>query len=479
MIKNHNSSKSISWQFANYVCSFGMNFVIQILLARLIEPNEFGSLAILNTIIAFADIFVQSGISTAIVQKKELNARDIFTAQLISGLTACFCCLIIVIGAPYISSIYKLPMLTIPLQVLSISLVFNSINSVFSSLLIRRMAYKKLFFRTVIVLPIAGIVGITLAYLQYGIWALVAYQMTMTVLNSIIYIVACEDNIECKFSKLGAKEMYSFGIKVLLTGLINNIYDTIRTLVIGGKYSKSDLAYYDRAQTYSKYTVQIAHSMISSVALPIFSQNQESIEQIKTDSKKIVGFSAFIMFPILFGVAGISRPLILVLLTEKWKATVPFLMIFCFMRLPGIITMIDKQMFYSIGRSDLILKYAVMSLVLNILSLTIVLPYGVMAIAVNTLIVEIIISIIIAVMSSRTMKYSIKEKMIDLWKPFLNSIIMFIVIRLLDIFLDLNLIILLAIEILVGMSCYFGLLILTRDKNLDRVKKMILTKVRK
>lgn len=477
-VNQPNRYKSVSWQFLNYLCSFGMNFVIQIVLARLIAPEEFGALAILNTIIFFADIFVQSGISTALVQKKELRSCDIFSAQIISGLTACLFVFLLLGGAPYIAGAFKMESIRLPLQVMAITLIFNSINSIFSSLLIRRMAYKKLFFRTVIVLPVAGFVGIFLAIHQYGLWALVAYQLTAAVLNSFVYVVNCEDKIEFRFSRTGVKEMYSFGVKVLFTGIINSIYDTVKTLVIGGFYSKSDLAFYDRGQTYSKYTVQIAHSMISSVALPILSQVQDSRETVIASSRKIVGFSGFIMFPLLLGVAAVSRPFILVLLTDKWSSAIPYLIIFCLIRMPGIITMVDKQMFFSIGRSDIILKYTFLSLVLNLVSLIIVIPYGVLAIAINTLVIEIIVSIIIAVMGSRIVGYTVKDKIIDLWKPFCNSLAMFAVIMLVDHCLVINNIALIVIEFVLGASVYFGMALLTKDENFDRVKG-VLKKFRK
>ena len=477
-VSQPNRYKSVSWQFLNYLCSFGMNFVIQIVLARLIAPEEFGALAILNTIIVVADIFVQSGISTALVQKKELHPSDIFSAQVISGLTACLFVIMLLGGAPYIAGAFKMESIRLPLQVMAISLIFNSINSIFSALLIRRMAYKKLFFRTVIVLPIAGSIGVALAILQFGLWALVAYQLTSTILNSFVYVFNCEDKIEFRFSKTGVKEMYSFGVKVLFTGLINSIYDTVKTFVIGGFYSKPDLAFYDRGQTYSKYTVQIAHSMISSVALPMLSQVQDSRESIIASSRKIVGLSSFVMFPLLLGVAGVSRPFILVLLTEKWSPAIPYLIIFCLIRMPGIIMMVDKQMFFSIGRSDVILKYTILSLVLNFISLIIVIPYGVLAIAINTLVIEIIVSIIIAVMGSRIVGYTVKDKIIDLWKPFCNSLVMFAVIMFVDHCLVINNIVLIAVEFVLGASVYVGMALLTKDENVNRFK-VVLSRFRK
>ena len=265
----------------------------------------------------------------------------------------------------------------------------------------------------------------------------------------------------------------------MLTGLVNNTYDTIRTLVIGGKYSKSDLAYYDRGLTYSKYTVQVSHSMISSVVLPILARKQDSIDDIKRVSRKIVGLTGFIMFPVLFGVAAVSRPLILVLLTEKWASTIPFLMVFCFMRVPGVIAVIDRQMFYSIGRSDIILKYAIISLVLNIVSLIIVLPYGVFAIAINTLVIEFVICIIIMVLASVIMKYRVGEKVKDLWKQFMSSAIMFLFVYAFDSLIKYNLLLQLFTEVLMGSIVYLICILITRDKNIYVVKKLIENKFRR
>ena len=476
---NGGKYKGVSWQFVNYICSFGMNFLIQIVLARLIEPIEFGTLAILNTIIAIADIFVSAGVSTALIQKKHLLPEDIFTTQVISGLISVICCLLLVFFAPVIAAYYGTVTIVGPLRILSISLIFNSINAVFSALLMRRMDYKKLFFRTVCVLPIAGAIGVFLAYKEAGLWALVVYQLVLVCLNSLVYITFCEEKIKFRFSLESAQTIYSFGIKVLLTGIINSAYDTVRTLVIGGVYSKGDLAYYDRASTYSKYTVQIAHSMIQSVALPLFSRKQDSIEELRASSRKIVGFSAFVMFPLLFGVAAVSKPLIRLLLTDKWIFTVPYLIIFCFLRIPGVVSIIDNQMFYAIGRSDIILKYSVLSLIINIGLLYFVLPYGVLAIAVNALLVEIIISVVIAIASQKLLQYRVMDKVIDTIKPFVSGMIMFLVVYSFDCLFDFILIAKLVLEVFIGATVYLLLELLLKDTNLSVALNFLINKRRK
>lgn len=471
---------SVSWQMLNKVCSFGMNFIIQIILARMIIPEDFGNLAILNAVIGMANIFVESGVSVALIRKKDLDGADIFTTQVISMFTALFFCVVLVAFSIPIANYYQYPDLAKPLCMISIVLIFNSLNSVFSSLLTREMEFKKLFVRTVLVLPVSGFVGSFLAYKGYGIWALVIYQICTSGLNSIVFVAYLKNRLVPKFSLKKAKEIYSFGIKILLSGIVNGIYDSIRTLIIGGKYSKGELAYYDRAYTYSRYSVQIVNTTITSVALPLFSKQQDTLVELKNSARRIVGFSAFVMFPVLVGLASISRPFIMLLLTEKWEPCIPFFIIFCFLRMPGVITEIDMQMFYSIGRSDIALKYSVLSLLLNICTLYFVFPYGVIAISINMLVIEIITSIVIMITSSYVTGYSVKEKINDLFRPILNSLLMLLFEWALIRFISFpNLLVQLVVQIITGFFLYFLFSHLLHDTNIGLIKRILVSVVKK
>ena len=465
---------SLSWQMINKVCSIGMNLIIQIILARLIDPKEFGNLAIITTVITFANIFVESGISTALIQKKNLETEDVFTVQIISITIACIMSCILIVVAPSLGKFYRSDDLIVPMQVLSVLLFFNSINSVFTALLIRNLEFKKLFIRTMISVPISGLFGITFAYYGYGIWALIFYQLINAMITSVLLIITSETEICCKFSIKRAKSIYSFGSKILFTGIVDSFYDTIRTIIIGHRYSKSDLAYYDRAYTYSRYSVQIINTSISNIILPLFSKKQDELKELKNMARKAVGLSAFVVFPILFGLAAVARPLFLVFLTDKWESSVPFFVVFCFLRVPGVITSIDKQLFFSIGRSDIILKYSILALVLNISLLYFILPYGVLAIAINTMAVEWIVSLVIMVISSKVLGYRIKDKLEDLWKPLINSGIMFIVVYACSFINNINMYFLLIIQIIVGIITYIILSYITRNENL----KIIITFVK-
>lgn len=469
---------AVSWQMLNKICSFGMNIIIQIVLARLIVPEDFGSLAILNAVIGFATIFVESGASTALIQKKELDGQDIFTAQLISVVVAVAFCGILIFAATPIAEYYNSPDLAKPLCVISVVLIFNSFNSVFSALLVREMEFKKLFFRTVTVLPISGTIGILLAYKGLGIWALVLYQICTTALNSLVFALFSRTKFTFKFSWEKAKQVYSFGIKILLSGIVNSIYDTVRTLVIGGKYSKADLAYYDRAYTYSRYTVQIVNTTITSVALPLFSKQQDSVDTIKNSARKIIRLSAFVMFPVLTGLAAISKPLIITLLTEKWEACIPFFIIFCFLRIPGVITGVDMQTFYAIGRSDMVLKYSIVTLALNIVSLYFVLPYGVLAIAMNTLLVELIVAMIVMGVSAKLIGYSIKEKIEDLWKPIAGCVILLLIEYAVARIINVSNLLQLLIQIIIGGCVYSFAMMLFRDRTAVMIKDIIIERIR-
>lgn len=477
MDENRNVSRkkvinSLSWQMFNRAFSIVINFAVQVVLARLIEPKDFGSLAIITTVTGFAGIFVEAGISTSIVQRKNIDESDIFTVLVISLFTASLAYFILFVSAPLISDCYGVLNLTSPLRVLSISIFLNSINSVYTAVYIRNLEFKKLFIRSLVATPFSGAAGILLAFNNCGVWALVSSQLVNSFLTCIMLLCSSDVRLKCKFSFEKARQIYSFGGKILLTSVIASLYDTTRTMVIGLKYSGEDLAYYDRAYTYSMYVSQFINMSVSNVLLPLFSRKQDSRFELKNLSRRVTGLSSFCFFPLFMGLAGVAEPLIICVFGMKWRNLIPFFMVFCFLRMSGVVQNIDKQAFYSIGRSDIVLKYSAGSMILNLISLYIVLPYGVFAIALNRLAVELVAACWIMAISSKLTGYTVRNKFYDFRKPLINSMIMFLAVFL---FSCVNIAkpLLLLMQIVMGIIIYIGLSLLTRDDNIQYIFEII------
>ena len=417
---------SLTWKLFERFVSQGLSLAIQIILARLLLPEDFGSLAIIVAITNYAAIFVQSGIATALIQKKDLDDKDVSTVLISCLILASAFYTILFVAAPFIANAFESDILVPTLRIQSLVLFLNAINSVQTAILSRKMQFKRLFVRSLIAVPVSGIVGIAMAYLGFGLWSLVMYNLSNMLVVVLVMNIGNDLRTKLGFSMEKARTIYSFSSKILVTSFVSGGYDLMRTMAIGKKYNTNDLAFYDKAYSYSYYVVNILNSSISSVMLPTFSKKQDDINEIKLIARRSTKLSAFVMIPLMVGIVTIATPLVRLLLTEKWMECVPYLMIFCMLRIPGVFMAIDKQIFYAIGRSEINMYYEICLFIINIIALIISLKMGVLWIAIFACAIEYIGLIAIFTLSKKFVNYNFKERLLDLWKSIVSSIVMFV-----------------------------------------------------
>ena len=466
---------SLMWKGLEKIFSQGSNLIIQIILARLLLPSDFGSLAIIVALVNYISVFVESGLSTAIIQKKDVSQKDINTLFTVSICAAFICYLFFYFFSPYIASYYNNPDLVKPIRVAALVLFLYSYNSIQLGLLSRGMEFKVIFFRTAIAVPMSGFIGIYLAYHGFGLWSLIVNFVLNILIATIVMAIFNKTKVGIGFSIQSAKELYSFSIKILGASLISGFGDLFRTMSIGKKYTTEQLAYYDRAYTYASVVLQIVTNSIQSVLLPVFSREQDNIEHLKTLSRKSIRITVFFVTPLLLGAAILSKPLFLVLLTEKWLPAVPFFMLFCIFRWAGCVVGIDKQVILALGKSSIIMYFEAFLLCSNIIMLLITIPISIKAIAIGALIVEYTGSLVIVLVSIKLYNYTLRERLSDLLKPLLNSIIMavamFLVGRLGQPYIAVGW--LLLILIFTGLAVYYILVNITKDNSCDYIKQIV------
>lgn len=469
-LDNRTITKSLTWKMLEKTMSYGINFIIQIILARMLLPEDFGSLAIISTIVNYAGIFVQSGLSTAIIQKKYIEDIDISTLLILSLGVAAILYFLLFMSAPLISEIYKTPKLVWPIRVLALTLFLNAVNSVQMALYSRKLEFKKLFFRTTIAVAVSGLTGIFMAYMNCGIWALV--MQNFIYLSVVVLVMSINNRISFRFcfSLARARVLYGFSGKILLSSLLSGAHDAVRTMFIAKEYSSTDLAYYDKANTYSFYISRIVNDAIAGVLLPVFSRKQTDKAELRRMARKSTKMTAYIMFPVLFGIVATADMLVKIFLTDKWVGCITFLRIFCILRMLNCISSIDKQVFLALGRSDIILCLEIFVFVLNISFLLNTLPHGILMIAIGVLWVEIIYEGVVWFISSRIYVYSMYMHIKDIIKPFINSVIMCMIILKMPRFYNVGY---LSFQILIGISVYLLLSFVLHDDNLQELSKII------
>ncbi len=458
-------AKSFFWKILERFFSQGISFLVQIVLARILMPEDFGSLAIIVAFTGYATIFVSSGITTTVIQKKGLDRKDLSTLMTYTlGMASLFYAILFFL-APLIASYYNAPVLQPTLRVLALTLFLQGVNSVQTGLLQRQMSFRQLFVRTMIAAPIAGFIGIFLALRGFGLWSLVVH----TIANQVLVIIVMSFDKDCRiplgFSLVKMKEIFPFTSKIMLTFATSGLFDLIRTSMIGKKYTREDLAYYDKGLTYSSYVTMLVNQSMGSVLLPAFSRNQDSIDTLRGMARRSVKVTSFIMIPILVAVAVMTKPLVVVVLTEKWLPCVPFLVIYCFLRMAGPILNIDKQVFYALGKSGVNLYYEIGLFVCNFIALFIAIKINVLAIAIGALIVEILGALAIFIVSSKIYDYKLKDRFLDMWKPVLGSIVMAGVLFAVTL-IGMSDIGILTLQIISGTVVYFSMAKLTKDDNL-------------
>lgn len=463
---------SFFWKAGERLAGQGIALLVQIILARLLLPEDFACLAIINAILNYLGLFVHCGLSIAVVQKKELTKIDLATLTSISLIVALVLFILLFILAPTISNFYNLGDIAWPIRVMGVSFFLYSFNSIQTGLLTRNMKFKTLFYCGLLATSLSGILGVLLAYSGFGVWALISYNIAGILLSVIFMNMIPGLRLSIGFSWKSAKELYSFSLKILGTNLISAGGDSVRTLAIGKAYSPNQLAFFDRGLIYSNLVTQVVNASLSSVLLPTFSRSQEDIEHLRGMVRRSVGVSSFIMIPLLVFVAIAAKPLVGLVLSEKWLPCAIFLSIFCILRIPGIITSIDKQVFYALGKSQIGLYYEIGLLVANLISLIIMISYGPLAIALGFTVIEYIGNFVLCIVASKVYGYTIIDRTKDVVISVLYSVFLFIACWSVT-YLNLNYITTLILQTIIGITVYVSLAYFTKDKNFIIIKEIV------
>ncbi len=434
----------------------GIQFIVQIVLARLLLPEDFGLIAIVTIFILLANVFVQSGFNTALIQKKDADDEDFSSVFYLSLFVAGLLYVVLFLTSPFISVFYRSPQLILILRVLSVTLFFGAFNSIQNAYVARNMMFKKLFFSSLGAIIISGTVGIATAYLGWGVWALVAQQLTNQLAVTLILWFTVKWRPKLLFSIEKVKVLFSFGWKLLASSLINTLYMEIRSLIIGKIYIPAMLGFYDRGQQIPKVIVSNIDGAIQSVMLPALASQQDDKKRVKAMMRRAIMTSSFIMFPMMVGLAVVAEPVVKIILTDKWLPAVPFLQIFCASYSLWPIHTANLQAINALGRSDIFLKLEIIKKVIGIIILGVSIPFGIYAIAWGVLISGVISTFINAYPNLKLLNYSYIEQWKDIMPSLGISLVMGAVVYTLN-FLNIAVWQILMLQVFVGVVIYIGL----------------------
>ena len=432
-MNSHNGTRkkvlsNLIWRFAERCGAQGVGFIVSIVLARILMPDDYGVIALITIFTNIMNVFVDSGMGNALIQKKDADDIDFSSVFYFNIFWCIILYLVLFFASPAISVFYQKPELTPVTRVLGITILISGVKNVQQAYVSKTLQFKRFFFSTLGGTIGAAIVGIVMAYQGFGVWALVAQQIFNISIDTIILWITVKWRPKKVFSWERLKGLFSYGWKLLASALLDVGYNNLRQLIIGKVYSTEDLAYYTKGDQFPNLVVTNINSSIDSVLLPVISTEQENKEQVKLLTRRAISTSSYIIWPLVIGLAACAEPFVRLILTEKWLFCVPYLRVFCLIYGFWPVHTANLNAIKAVGRSDIFLKLEIIKKTIGLLSIIISIRYGVFAIAMASLIVAPLSVIINATPNVKLLGYSYHEQLKDMCPSMLLSVVMGILV---------------------------------------------------
>lgn len=463
--KNNTVIKSLAYKFTEQLLTKGTSLVVNIVLARLLDVKDFGVVAILTVFTNLCSAVIEGGLSTSLIQKTEVDDKDYSTvfytsmALAVAMYGALFFC------APFIANIYDMSQLTLYLRVIGLILFTTPFNATQLGYVYRNMLFKKLLISTVVACLVSGGLGIFLATVGTGVWALIAQVLSNSVVAVFVLFIQIPWRPKLLFSFDRLKMHFSYGWKLLVSSIVDTLYVDIQALVIGKKYSDVDLAYYNRGDTYPKTIINSLNTAVQTVMLPVLSAEQSDKNNLKKVMRNTVAMSSFFLFPVMAGFAGVAEGFVQTILGEKWLPCVPYLQLACLAYAVRPINSCNLQAIKAIGRSDIFLWLTLIKKTIGI-SIVVITAFCFktpLAIAIGVAVYAPVELLINSFPNRKLIGYRTLEQIKDIALPMIMSLIMFAIVVSMNM-LDINVWFKLILQVGVGAAIYLGLSLIFKVK---------------
>ena len=456
-------SSNLIWRLLERFGAQGVTFVVSLVLARVLEPEVYGTVALITLITSILQVFVDSGLGSALIQKKDADELDFSTVFYFNLAFSCLLYLLLFVASPWIAVLYHREELTSLIRVLGLVVIVAGFKNILLAYVSRHLLFKKFFFATLGGTIGAAVVGIWMAYNGFGAWALIAQNLFNATIDTIILWITVKWYPKKMFSLSRLKILFSYGWKLLVSTLLDRIWIHLRQLIIGLKYSTVDLAYYNKGNEFPQEATSAINSSIDSVLLPVMSRAQDSKEEVKSMTRRAIQVSSYIMWPAMMGLAACAEPMIRLLITDKWLPAVPYLRIFCITFAFYPIHTANLNAIKAVGRSDIYLKLEVIKKVVNLILIIGFMWISVFAMALSTILGSFINQIINSWPNKRLLGYRYVEQLKDILPSIAMSAVMGSAVYGLQ-FLGMNDLITLILQVVTGAGLYFVMSVIFRPK---------------
>lgn len=454
MVLSNDVKKGIFWTFGERVGSKIIQFALQLVLARILVPEDYGLCALLLAFINIATVLVNSGLNTALVQKKDSSSLDFSSVFYVSISLSILLYIILYVTAPSIAVFFHDERIAILLRVISLSLIVGAYNSVQLAYLFKRMDFKKVFVGNILGVFISAIISIILALEGAGVWAIVAQYMTNRIVVTIVLSFIVNWHPRCEFSSERVKVLWNFGWKCMMTSFLSTIVIDIYTAVVGRCFTKSQLGAFDTGNKIPSLVSETFTSSLSTVLFSTFAVIQEDKRRLKEYVQKSNRISTFLMVPLMLGLAVAAKPIVIIILTEKWLVAVPFLQMSCIVYALYPVHGANIQAINAIGRSDVALKLEVQKKIVDLVFLAITVYWGILWVALGRVLTSLIALWINMRPNRKFLNYSFVEQVKDIMVTIVIAFVMVILMACIPMLYSSNVVIILLLQFFTGVISY-------------------------
>lgn len=466
------TKKGLYWSFFNQFSNYGMQFCVGIVMARLLSPSDYGITALPGVFLAIAAVFQDSGMAGALIRKPEIEEKDYSTLFLYSIGMGILMYAALFFASPYIASYFETPVLTPLVRVTALTFLWGPITTVQYVILKRKLDFKTPTKISIATKIFSAIVGITMAYMGYGLWALVISGVLSGFLNLILIVWAVRWYPRTGWSNESFKYLWGYGNKMLASSLLETAYSNITPLFVAKYYSPADLGVYNRARNYAIMPSQNVTGVIQNVTFPVLSKMQDDDESLARNYRRMLKTTAFVVFPLMMILAGLARPLIITMITAKWEACIILLQLLCFSLMWYPIHSINLNLLQVKGRTDLFFRLEVIKKIIGLSILVVTLPLGLVVFCIGGIISSLVCLAVNTYYTGKLINVGYLKQMRDLFPTLLLSLVLFGVILALNQFIS-NYLLQILVGGTVGSLVYLGGAFLFKFDELNDVKYML------
>jgi len=471
--------KGLTWSVVDNFANHGLSFVIGIILARLLSPQEFGLIGMLTIFLALSQVFVDSGFTQALIRKQDCTNQDYSTVFYFNLIVGLFVYAVLQLSAGIIADFYNEPRLVSLVQVLGLSLVITSAGLIQRIILTKRIDFRKQARISVVASILSGVVGIWMAVAGFGVWSLVWKTLTLNLCTTGLLWLGAMWRPGLHFNFDSFREMFGFGSKLLASGIIGIASENIYLLVIGKVFSAQALGYYTRADQFARLPAMNLNSVIQRVSYPVMSTLQDDPARLKSAYRNFIKSTMLLSFTLMIGLAAVAEPLVLVMVGEKWRPCIPFMQMLCFVGMLYPLHALNLNMLKVKGRSDLFLRLSIIKQIFIIPTVILGISIGIKAMIFGMMANSIIAYFLNSYWSGTMVNYHFKEQLRDIAPCFLVALFMGVVVYVVGIFLPFHPGMTLLLQILTGTAVFFVLAWLTKLSAFMALHKIVMERMNK